>query len=373
VTEAIAPAPKAAPAISGDSARRRELTEQCKIDPLPCREACDNREAIGCELLQTSTVANPSLRTNAKAQESDRRETPQVQADKLLQEAEALKRRGYKVVRRRDENALADAVRDAQAGIAKANRIGPNISRDWLLRDGPSWLAEAEQLISAAEQVASRLDAEREAETRGVEEESARMREAEATCGGATPTCEKACTSGNQLACVVLGRALYDANALTSAARSRGLFEKSCQAGLRTGCLSLRLFERKEGERSAKADSLWSDVADEIDRIAVLTARKRIAEQVGTSSQTRRAIPLMGAEIVRKTRDEYCPTKQAFVDFAGPAEFQQRARSKCTDDPPTTSGLHGAELTLTNECRGLVANPCASTPSASSTSGQRKK
>lgn len=115
----------------------------------------------------------------------------------------------------------------------------------------------------------------------------------------------------------------------------------------------------------------WTDVAEAIDRISILTAKKQIAEQVGTSSQTRRAIPRMGAEIVRETRDEYCTSKQAFIDLAGPAEFQQRARSKCTDEPPTASGVRGAELILTNECRALVANNCAATPAKDSPFMQR--
>jgi hypothetical protein len=244
VTEAIAPAPKASPAASAYTDRYGELLSRCTTDPQACGDACSSGEAVACDVLQHPYVAK-ALKANTKPQPLAAQEGPHVRADRLLKQAEALKDRGYKIVRRRNDDVPADAIRGAQAGIAKANQLGPNIDEGWLLRDGPSWLADAEQLISAAEAVVSRLDAEREAETRGVEEEAARMEKAEATCGGATPACEKACTSGNQLACVVLGRALYDANALTNAARSRGLFEKSCQAGLRTGCFSLRLLDRK--------------------------------------------------------------------------------------------------------------------------------
>jgi hypothetical protein len=80
---------------------------------------------------------------------------------------------------------------------------------------------------------------------------------------------------------------------------------------------------------------------------------------VHTPSQ-QRGLKLLSDEIGRRTRENFCSAKQAFVDMAGPGEFQRLAGEKCANGPPQTSGLGGTQMKLSTECRTVTSAACAS-------------
>lgn len=56
--------------------------------------------------------------------------------------------------------------------------------------------------------------------------------------------------------------------------------------------------------------------------------------------------------------EQYCPAKKAFVQQASITEFVKRSSAHCKDDPPTGSGLSGAQVTLDRQCSEVYATAC---------------
>jgi len=113
-----------------------------------------------------------------------------------------------------------------------------------------------------------------------------------------------------------------------------------------------------EAQDHADLDQLWEDVRSQGDSLAELTFKIAFAEKTFDQRRARRGILNMRAGREMVVRNGYCPAKKAFVTRAGTSEFSKRATQHCKDEPPTSTGLAGAEITLTRECRVVFATGC---------------
>ncbi|GEM_PF-2977465 len=107
-----------------------------------------------------------------------------------------------------------------------------------------------------------------------------------------------------------------------------------------------------------ETDQLWDDVRSKGDSLAELAFKISFAQKHFDPGRVRRSLENMRAYRALLIENTYCPAKKAFVDGAGAAEFIKRGAQHCKEEPPTSSGLAGATITLTDECRAAFATGC---------------
>lgn len=137
------------------------------------------------------------------------------------------------------------------------------------------------------------------------------------------------------------------------------------RAGLPEGYETPAMIARREAAEKAAAEAkiatAFGLVSSLVDDIAQLRFQAQVAKKLGPSKPNLKAIPVVEAEAARKTKEDYCPQKQRFIDEYGPDEFNTRAKGFCADTPPV--GTAGGAVKLTAECQTIVATACAMSPS----------
>lgn len=112
-------------------------------------------------------------------------------------------------------------------------------------------------------------------------------------------------------------------------------------------------------QNAADADDAWQDLEQVGDQIAQNRFRASFARKYAPPTlRTERAIRAVTAYTRGMIDEQFCPAKKKFIKLAGSADYRRRAAAHCKDEPPTGSGVNGAEITLTSQCRVAFATPC---------------
>lgn len=121
----------------------------------------------------------------------------------------------------------------------------------------------------------------------------------------------------------------------------------------------------KEREAEATARELkeaWDPLDYQINDIAFMLKKKQLVSMFPLTPARVRDLQLMQTIINDRSRNEYCEAKQGFVDLVGAREMQATISRKCASDPPTTRGMDGSMMKLSNECQSIISNGCAGAP-----------
>ncbi len=111
----------------------------------------------------------------------------------------------------------------------------------------------------------------------------------------------------------------------------------------------------RENRRLAR---IWEDVEEYGDDVAIKRFRARLARQISPSRQTMAGAARMEQHAQAILHDDFCPAKKRFIQASSRKVYDEWARNKCQNNPPTTSGRDGDEVTLTQDCRAVYATAC---------------
>ncbi len=188
-----------------------------------------------------------------------------------------------------------------------------------------------------------------------IEAERGAIEAAKAECTANAGTCKTRCDAGDGSHCVARAEQLRKASKFVEA---KAVVAKACEKKIHTACLLGDQIDDDIAATGAKNDALWSEVQEVADDLArkqhqiEMVSKLANTQRLQVSAQRMRTI---GAAIVT---EKYCPARKNFVAHAGLAAFQKRASAHCKDDPPSASGLSGAQITLTAKCQGSFATAC---------------
>lgn len=132
----------------------------------------------------------------------------------------------------------------------------------------------------------------------------------------------------------------------------------ACSADVQHACNALPGIEKEIEERNAKTEQLWSEIERIGDDLARNTFQSDLVRQNANTPRNQVALARVAQHSKAIVVEQYCPAKKEFVAHAGLAEFSKRVGLHCKDNPPSATGLGGAQVTLTAQCQGSFASSC---------------
>lgn len=306
---------------------------------------------ISEDAVRSVPSSNPHHRTMTK---EDKEKEEKNKAKDLLQRASKIER----TLRTLDPKDFSDPpegeLSEIQKILATARKAIEQVQSDHL--------NFAQELVDKAEGDLEKLLKEQKDENNAIEKEKEKLVEAASKCGGQTGgmICRKLCENGDQPACLVFAErtASGTGGLARDIHRAVDISKKTCEAGLRSGCVLNRGFIRMAREFDSKLDELWSEVARHGDDIAKGRYLASFAAK-HSPARSRAAIARIEAHMKMKIKDEFCPARKSFLTISSVFEFQKRSKTHCSEDPPVGTGLGGAEVLLKTECMVAFAIDCS--------------
>ena len=224
------------------------------------------------------------------------------------------------------------------------------------LNDADSKVAAAEKQLARAKEAAKEQRAKIAQQHAELEKERPAQEVAAKECSANLALCKKRCGEGTPAYCTAFGIELAD---LTPPKFNDAVeaLQKACDAGWKTGCMFRDGVQRDAEVYEQEASSMWAKIESTVDDISIKKHMAALATKL-PGKRNARAAERMRLHTDASVTEVYCPAATAFRAKFGQAEFGGRSRAHCDDRPPHGTGLSGADVTLTTECRSVYATQC---------------